>query len=72
VTPELDIDLWWSATLAGELVGLSPSQRLEAGREMADRIGAVLSAIERGALDATEVQRARLEGAAVALTTLTG
>lgn len=38
---------------------------------MADRIAAVLSAIESGALDAAGVQRARLQGAAVALATLT-
>lgn len=39
---------------------------------MADRIGAVLAAIESCAIDAAEVQRARLQGAAVALPTLTG
>ena len=40
---------------------------------MAGRIGAVLAAIERGAIDATGIQIARPQGAAaVALTTLTG
>jgi hypothetical protein len=33
------------AELAGSLAGLSPSQRLKAGREMADRLGVVLAAI---------------------------
>ena len=37
------------AELAGSLAGLSPSQRLKAGREMADRLGVVLAAIERAA-----------------------
>ena len=32
----------------------------------------MLAAIESGAIDATDVQRARLQGAAVALATLTG
>jgi hypothetical protein len=68
VTPGIDIDLWWSATLAGELVGLSPAERLNAGRDMADRIGSVLAAIESGTIDATETQRARLQGAVVTLT----
>ncbi len=69
MTPGIDLGPLWSAKLAGELVGLSPSQRLDTGREMADQIqiAAVLSAIESGALDATRVQRARLQGAAVAL-----
>ena len=31
------------AELAGRLAGLSPSQRLKAGREMADRLGVVLA-----------------------------
>jgi len=72
VTPGIDLGPLWSAKLAGDLVGLSPSQRLEAGREMTDRIGAVLAAVERGDIDATEVQIPRLQGAAVALATLTG
>ena len=33
------------AELAGSLAGLSPSQRLKAGREMAERLGVVLAAI---------------------------
>ena len=40
------------AELAGSLAGLSPSQRLKAGREMAERLGVVLAAIERGEIDA--------------------
>jgi ABC-type sugar transport system substrate-binding protein len=39
---------------------------------MADQIGAVLAAVKRGDIDATEVQIPRLQGAAVALATLTG
>jgi hypothetical protein len=39
---------------------------------MAERIGAVLAAIKSGAIDTTEVARARLQRAAVALVTLTG
>ena len=35
------------AELASSLAGLSPSQRLKAGREMADRLGVVLAAIDR-------------------------
>ena len=58
--------------LAGSLAGLSPSQRLKAGREMADRLGVVLAAIERGEIDASATETARLQGAAVALATLTG
>ena len=41
------------AELADSLAGLSPSQRLKAGREMADRLGVVLAAIERGEIDAS-------------------
>src|SRR6478672_6065019 len=60
------------AELAGSLAGLSPSQRLKAGREMADRLGVVLAAIERGEIDASATETARLQGAAVALATLAG
>ena len=59
------------AELAGS-AGLSPSQRLKAGREMADRLGVVLAAIERGEIDASATETARLQGAAVALATLAG
>ena len=52
------------AELAGSLAGLSPSQRLKAGREMADRLGVVLAAIERGEIDASATETARLQGAA--------
>ena len=61
-----------SAELAGSLAGLSPSQRLKAAREMADRLAVVLAAIERGEIDASATETARLQGAAVALATLTG
>ena len=60
------------AELAGSLAGLSPSQRLKAGREMAERLGVVLAAIERGEIDASATETARLQGAAVALATLAG
>ena len=46
------------AELAGSLAGLSPSQRLKAGREMADRLGVVLAAIERGEIDASATETA--------------
>ncbi|MGH3628096.1 MAG: hypothetical protein ACRDRL_11750 [Sciscionella sp.] len=58
--------------LAGTLAGLSPAQRLNAGREMADRLGRVLAAIERGEIDASATEIARLQGAAVALATIAG
>ena len=61
-----------SRRLADSLAGLSPSQRLKAGREMADRLGVVLAAIERGEIDASATETARLQGAAVALATLAG
>jgi len=60
------------AELAGSLAGLSPSQRLKAAREMADRLAVVLAAIERGEIDASATETARLQGAAVALATLAG
>ena len=60
------------AELAGSLAGLSPSQRLKAAREMADRRAVVLAAIERGEIDASATETARLQGAAVALATLAG
>ena len=60
------------AELAGSLAGLSPSQRLKVAREMADRLAVVLAAIERGEIDASATETARLQGAAVALATLAG
>lgn len=57
--------------LAPKLAGQSPSQRLRAGREMADQLSAILAAIECGEIAATETEVARLEGAVVALVTLT-
>ena len=51
--------LWM--VLAGSLAGLSPSQRLKAGREMADRLGVVLAAIERDEIDASATETARLQ-----------
>jgi hypothetical protein len=60
------------AELADSLAGLSPSQRLKAGREMADRLAVILAAIERGEIAATATETARLQGAAVALATLAG
>jgi hypothetical protein len=39
---------------------------------MADRLGVVLAAIERGEIDASATETARLQGAAVALATLAG
>ena len=67
----IDLDQF-RAELAGSLAGLSPSQRLKAGREMAERLGVVLAAIERGEIDASATETARLQGAAVALATLAG
>jgi hypothetical protein len=60
------------AELAGTLVGLTPSQRLKAGREMADWLAVILAAIERGEIDASATEYARLQGAAVALAILAG
>ena len=48
------------AELAGSLAGLSPSQRLKAGREMADRLAVVLAAIERGEIDASATETATI------------
>ena len=56
----IDLDQF-RAELAGSLAGLSPSQRLKAGREMADRLGVVLAAIERGEIDASATETARLQ-----------
>jgi hypothetical protein len=47
------------AELAGSLAGLSPSQRLKAAREMADRLAVVLAAIERGEIGASATETAR-------------
>lgn len=54
------------------LEGLSASQRLKAAAEMADQITLILEAVERGEIDASAVDAARLQGAVVALRTITG
>ncbi len=58
--------------LRGALAGLTAAQRIKAAREMAERLRVVLAALERGELDATPTEVARLEGAAVALSMLSG
>ena len=60
------------AELADSLAGLSPSQRLKAGREMADRLGVVLAAIERGEIDASATAAPCNRAVSVALATLAG
>lgn len=54
------------------LVGLSPLQRLKAATEMVDQMTAILEAVERGEIDASTSETARLQGAVVALRTIAG
>ncbi|MGQ4600880.1 hypothetical protein [Nocardia sp. R6R-6] len=56
------------ATLAG-LAGLAPEQRLDAARETARSLAAMLAAAD---LELTPTERARLEGAHLTLDLLTG
>ena len=44
--------------LAGTLAGLTPAQRMQAGREMASSLAVILAAIERGEIDASATEYA--------------
>lgn len=60
------------ATLAEGLAGLAPGQRLDAARETARSLAAMLAAVDAGELELTPTERARLEGAHLALDLLAG
>jgi len=58
--------------VASAVVGLSANERIAVARESAERLSTVLAAIERGELDATAGEVARLQGAAMALAAISG
>ena len=60
------------AQLAGSLAGSVAVATAQGGRETADASALALAAIERGEIDASATETARLQGAAVALATLAG